>query len=111
MKILLFDKEKSKHSGYFYREQSGKIVPMGFRDLIDKNVRFSEYDGMIILAHDDEEIPVEETIPFTAETLNSPAVIKYLDERNAIGCLFTKALDFYSQTDVRVLQNHIQIKE
>lgn len=111
MEILLFDKEKSKHSGYFYREQSGKIVHMGFRDLIGKNVRFSEYDGMIILAHDDEEIPVEETIPFTVETLNSPAVIKYLDERKAIGCLFAKALDFYSQTDVRVLQNHIQIKK
>ena len=107
MELLIKD-QRSRNSAYFLREQSGSIVPIGFGELLNKNVRFSELDGAVILAHDDEEIPEEECLLFDRQTLSNKTVIKYLADRKAIGCLFVKIFGLWVQTDVYILQSHIK---
>ena len=97
MAKIVYKDGSFKNCGYFYYNPDGSLSVRGFADLMNQNVRFSELDGAIILAHDDEDIPVEECIPFTKETLANPNVIKYLSERNAINTLFVKIFGIYSQ--------------
>ena len=76
---------------------------------MDKLVRFSELEGAVILAHDDEEIPPDECIHFNSKTLNNKTVVKYLEERKAVGSIFVKVFGLWVQTGTYVLQNHMQI--
>lgn len=108
MEVLVFD-PKSTNCGYFLQNQDGTISPVGFRDLMNKLVRFSELDGYVVLAHDDEDIPPEECIMFDKETFSNRNVIKYLKGHGAINSLFVKIFGIYSQTDARILQNKIKV--
>lgn len=106
MELLIMD-QRSRNSAYFLREPSGRIVPVGFGELMNKNVRFSELDGAVILAQN-EEIPEEDCLHFDQHTLSNKTVIEYLEDRKAIGCLFVKVFGLWVQSDLRILQNHIK---
>lgn len=110
MAKLIYNGGDFVNSGYFYQNPDGTLSVQGFHDLRGKLVRFSELDGAVILAHDEEEIPPEECIPFDKETLANRNVIKYLSDRNAINCLFVKIFGIYSQCiDVQVVESSITI--
>lgn len=96
---------RSTSCGYFKQEKDGSLKCIGFQDIWGKLVRFSELDGAVILAHDDEEIPPDECIMLDDETLKNRNVIKYLKDRCAINSLFAKVFGIYTQCpDIRVLQ-------
>ena len=108
MDILVYDPAHSKNTAYFRREQSGRLVPVGFQDLMGKLVRVSELEGAVVLAHDEEEIPPEECVIFDAETMANRNVIRFLESRKAIGCLFVQVFGIWVQSGAYILQSHIK---
>lgn len=97
MMNLNLNEKNMEGTGFLWLKGNSKVVICGFDDYVGKYVRVSELDGKIILAQDDEEIPIEECILFIEENLSCPTAIKYFRKHGVFQCLFVQIFGVYAQ--------------
>lgn len=83
--------------GFLWQREDGNIAIYGFDGLVGKLVRVSLLEGSVVLTCDEDEIPPEECIPFTEDTLSCPTAIDYFKQNDALCCLFVQIFGIYTQ--------------